>query len=62
MDEKQGCPIISQYFSTKTRAFYLAIRIVSSSLYVLIASFSMIRLCDESSTLDALILLLVASH
>lgn len=62
MDEKQGCPIISQYFSTKTRALYLAIRIISSSLYVLIASFSISHLCDESSFLDALILLLVPSH
>lgn len=62
MDEKQGCPIISQYFSNQTRAFYLAIRVVSSSLYVFIASLSISRLCEESSFLDAIILLLVTSH
>lgn len=58
MDESQNCPVVSRFFSSHARVLYLAVRIISGSLYTFILCFSARRLCDVCGFMDGLIVLL----
>jgi hypothetical protein len=50
---------VKRYLSDYTPSILLATRLVSSSLYIFIACFSIKRLCDVLSIFDSFIILMV---
>ncbi|KAL7948142.1 hypothetical protein V8C42DRAFT_316800 [Trichoderma barbatum] len=58
MDSKQDCLVMSRYMSPQARVLYLAVRIISGSLYTLIACLSIRCLCDVCSLFDGVIILM----